>query len=286
MPIVEDARPGRQPKAYRWRVVDAVEASDLPPVARHLMVTLCGRLSGRGMDTGQLGEHSPSLSELARLTGWKATPVKKYLGELEQLGWLIRDQPPVKLQRAEKAKTKYTVRIPAEPPGMSALSRPPHDLEAEEARPPRDLESDPARSPDDLELGRHATRARSPRDHRSDSQTDQTLSAVAATIRAAAPGATDDEIEALIAKITPNCRTGNVAAYLAGFQASDIAAQIAAVRTERKRAKQKADKAEVARWRTWASKQPDCEHGQPGGNLIGPDGVTPCPSCRQSRRPT
>jgi hypothetical protein len=230
------------------------------------------------MHTGQLGEYSPSLSELARLTGWKPTPVKKYLGELEQVGWLIRDQPPVKLQRSEKAKTKYTVRIPGEPPDMSALSRPPRDLEGDV--------SGLSRPPDDHGVGRHATGARSPRGHRSDSQTDQTLSAAAATIRGVVPGVTDDEIEALIAKITPSCRTGNVAAYLAGFQASDLAAQIAAVRTERKRAKQKADKADVARWRTWASKQPECEHGQPGGDLIGPDGIAPCPSCRQSRRPT
>ena len=96
MSIVEDARPGRQPpKAYRWRVVDAVEASDLPPVARHLMVTLCGRLRDDGMHTGELGGYSPSLSLLAGLTGWKPTPVKKYLGGLERLGWLIRVQPPV-----------------------------------------------------------------------------------------------------------------------------------------------------------------------------------------------
>jgi hypothetical protein len=156
---------GPDPKAYRWRVVDAVEASDLPPIARHLMVTLCSRLSRRGMHTGQLGEYSPSLSELARITGWKLTPVKKYLSELEGLGWLIRDQPPVKLQRSEKARTKYTVRIPGEPHEMSASSRSPHDLDGEQARSPRDLE-----------LGRHTTQARSPRDHRSDSQTDQTLS--------------------------------------------------------------------------------------------------------------
>jgi hypothetical protein len=108
---------------YGSLVVDAVESSDLPPVARHLMVTLCGHLTGRGMHTGRLGEASPSLSTLARITGWKPTAVKKHLAELERMGWLIRDQPPVKLQRAEKAVTKYTVRIPGQPPDLSALSR-------------------------------------------------------------------------------------------------------------------------------------------------------------------
>jgi hypothetical protein len=228
------------------------------------------------MHTGQLGEYSPSLSELARLTGWKPTPVKKYLFELEQLGWLIRDQPPVKLQRSEKAVTKYTVRIPDEPPDMSALSRPPDDLE-----------SDPARSPDDLELGRHATRARSPRGHRSDRQTNQTLSPFADLIRAAAPRATDDEIEAFIeTKVKRSCKTGNIAAYLAAWSRSDIADGVAAVRKERKLAEQDAAKAEVAEWLKWADKQPDCDHDEPGGNLIRPDGIAKCPSCRRSRRST
>jgi hypothetical protein len=154
-----------QPKAYRWRVVDAVEASDLPPPARHLMLTLCLRCGEHRAHTGQLSEYSPSLSELARLTGWKATPVKKYLGELERLGWLIRDQPPVKLQRSEKARTKYTVRIPGEPPDLFALSRPPHDLE-------NDM-SGLSRSPDDHGLGRQATWARSPRDHITEGQKKQ-----------------------------------------------------------------------------------------------------------------
>ena len=163
MSIVEDARPGRPLKAYRWRVVDAIEAYDLPPIARHLMVTLCGRLRDDGMHTGELGGYSPSLSLLAGLTGWKPTPVKKYLGELERLGWLIRVQPPVELQRSEKARTIYTVRIPSCPPDLSALSRP-----------PRDLEDEPARSPRGLELGRHATGARSPRGHAIDGQTEQT----------------------------------------------------------------------------------------------------------------
>lgn len=268
-----------EPKAYRWRVVDAVESSDLPPVARHLMLTLCGRLSGRGMHTGQLGEYSPSLSELARLTGWKPTPVKKYLGELEQVGWLIRDQPPVKLQRSEKAKTKYTVRIPGEPPDMSALSRPPRGLEGDA--------SGLSRSSDDHGLGRHTTRARSPRGHRSDRQTDQTLSPFADLIRAAAPRATDGEIETFIeTKVKPKCRTGNIAGYLAYWSASDIAAGIAAVRKERKHAEQEAAKAEVARWLKWASTQPDCDHDEPGGNLTRPDGIAKCPSCRQSRRST
>jgi hypothetical protein len=100
-------------------------------------------------------------------------------------------------------------------------------------------------------------------------------------IRAAVPAVTDDEIEIVIEqKIKPKCWTGNLAGYLAQWSESDIAAKVAEVRTDRKRAKRQADKAEVARFRTLASKQPECEHGQPGGDLIGPDGIAPCPFCR------
>ena len=49
-----------------------------------------------------------------------------------------------------------------------------------------------------------------------------------------------------------------------------------------KRVRQEADKAAVARFRAWASKQPACPDGMPGGDLIGPDGVAPCPFCRQA----
>ena len=116
MPSVEDAPTGRQPKAYRWRVVDAVEASELSPGARHLLVTMCLRCGGHRERTGQLGEFSPSLSELSRITGWKLTAVKKYLGELEQAGWLIRDQPPVKLQRRRRRGRSTPSESPASRP--------------------------------------------------------------------------------------------------------------------------------------------------------------------------
>ena len=45
-----------------------------------------------------------------------------------------------------------------------------------------------------------------------------------------------------------------------------------------KRARQE----DVAKFRDWAKKQPACPDGMPGGDLIGPDGVAPCPLCRQA----
>jgi hypothetical protein len=46
-----------------------------------------------------------------------------------------------------------------------------------------------------------------------------------------------------------------------------------------KRAQKKPDKAEVAKFRKWAAKQPPCPDGYPGGDLIGAGGVI-CPICR------
>lgn len=93
------------------------------------------------------------------------------------------------------------------------------------------------------------------------------------TIRTAVPGVTDDEIEAFIAKITPKCRTGNIAAYVAKFAPTDIAAQIAANRK---------DTMTAAR----ARPQP-----RPAGDIVAEvttgfcrhDGVpSRCPSCRRA----
>jgi hypothetical protein len=44
-------------------------------------------------------------------------------------------------------------------------------------------------------------------------------------------------------------------------------------------------KVEIAEFRKWAAKQPPCPDGMPGGDLIGPDGVAPCPLCRQGTSP-
>jgi hypothetical protein len=48
----------------------------------------------------------------------------------------------------------------------------------------------------------------------------------------------------------------------------------------------RATKAEIAVWRQWASRpdQPPCPDGQPGGHLIGPDGIPMCATCRKKTR--
>jgi len=147
-----------EPKGYRWRVVDAVEASVLPAIARHVLLTLANHAD---VTTGELGENSPSLTRLAQWTGWKPTAVKAHLLTLEAGGWLVRRRPPVAAARAQKERTRYAVRIPGEAPGMPVSSRSPHDLEQKQAR-----------SPHDLALGRHTTMTRSSHGHEVD-QADQ-----------------------------------------------------------------------------------------------------------------
>jgi hypothetical protein len=46
---------------------------------------------------------------------------------------------------------------------------------------------------------------------------------------------------------------------------------------------QKADKAEIAKFRAWAAKQPGCDHGHPGGDQTDPAGTVLCPLCRREQ---
>ena len=108
---------GGERKRYRWRVIDAVEESDLPPIARHLMHVLCGRAD---VDTGDLGDHSPSLSLLATLTGWSRRVVVNHLDVLEDGKWLVRTRPTVAAARSKKERTRYAVRVPGDPPDSSS----------------------------------------------------------------------------------------------------------------------------------------------------------------------
>jgi hypothetical protein len=127
-------------RRYRWRVTDAAFGSDLPPTARYVLLVLA--LLG-DVDTGDLGEHSPSLTLLAQLTGLSRRAVMQALNLLEAKGWLLRDRPAVVDARSKKARTRYLVRDPSSPPPeLSGSSR---------AR--RAPDGDPARAAGAPELG-------------------------------------------------------------------------------------------------------------------------------------
>ena len=87
-----------------------MEASDLPPIGRHIILVLCGRM----MQGSTLipREHSPSLTRLAAGTGWDRRTIMRYLTVLEKAGWLIRHRPDPEKARKEHARTSYTVLMP------------------------------------------------------------------------------------------------------------------------------------------------------------------------------
>ncbi len=87
-----------------------MEASDLAPIGRHILLVLCGRM----MQGSTLipREHSPSLTRLAAGTGWDRRTIMRHLTLLEESGWLIRHRPDPARARREHARTAYTVLMP------------------------------------------------------------------------------------------------------------------------------------------------------------------------------
>lgn len=100
--------PDRLPN--RFDVERAVEASDLAPIGRHIILVLCGRM----MQGSTLipAVHSPSLTRLASGTGWDRRTIMRHLTLLEESGWLIRHRPDPHKARTEHARTAYTVLMP------------------------------------------------------------------------------------------------------------------------------------------------------------------------------
>ncbi len=94
----------------RFDIERAVEASDLAPIGRHIILVLCGRM----MQGSTLipREHSPSLTRLAAGTGWDRRTIMRHLTLLEKAGWLIRHRPDPARARREHARTSYTVLMP------------------------------------------------------------------------------------------------------------------------------------------------------------------------------
>jgi len=94
----------------RFDVERAIERSDLPPIGRHIILVLCGRM----MQGSTLipREFSPSLTRLAAGTGWDRRTIMRHLTVLENKGWLIRHRPDPAKARKEHARTSYTVLMP------------------------------------------------------------------------------------------------------------------------------------------------------------------------------
>lgn len=111
-----------------------LEIPALPAPARLIMLTLLSRADA---DTAIVPEgFTPSLTELAALTGLDRSTVRRQLNRIEEDGWAVRNRPDVADARTNGAKTQYELCIPgrgvgAESPYLGADS--PH-VGAESAR--------------------------------------------------------------------------------------------------------------------------------------------------------
>lgn len=82
----------------------------MPAPAKALMLALCTRMSrGGGIDR----RYSPSLGQLARMTGYHVSTVCRYLAQLEAEGWITRDRPPPAEAGRTHQTTSYSLWIPA-----------------------------------------------------------------------------------------------------------------------------------------------------------------------------
>lgn len=95
----------------RWVAERSLRDSDLPPIAKHLLLDLLTHA-----DAGTLVipyRWSPSLTGLAEETSWHRRTVIRWLDFLEAEGWLARIRPTVENARKNHHRTRYTVMIPA-----------------------------------------------------------------------------------------------------------------------------------------------------------------------------
>jgi hypothetical protein len=91
----------------------AVRKSKLPAPARHVMLTLA---SLADQETAVVpDQYTPSLSELAEMTGLGRSTVAAQLNLCEEQKWVERDRPTVEESWSKKAKTRYKLRIGTSP---------------------------------------------------------------------------------------------------------------------------------------------------------------------------
>lgn len=94
----------------RFEYERAVRSSDLPSLSRLLALTVA---TWADVKTGVIPDRlQPSLTVLEEATGMARASVRKHLDTLEAGGWLKRDRPSVAAARSEKARTKYSVKVP------------------------------------------------------------------------------------------------------------------------------------------------------------------------------
>lgn len=109
-----------------WEVMKAVRGSNLPAPGRHLVLTLCTLADE---ETGIVPEEdSPSMSDLAEMTGLGRSTVARMLNLVEECKWVEREAPSVADAWARKVSNRYAVTIGTSP--TAGLVDVGHDTEA------------------------------------------------------------------------------------------------------------------------------------------------------------
>lgn len=248
---------GSQPR--RYLLDNAIEDSELPYRARHLLHTLLRRAD---VATGAIPDQfQPSLAALQNRTGFRHETLLRELNRLEKARWLIRDRRGPGRGR----RTRYTVTVPENGPLSDQIG-------TAENGPPADPLNSGNRSAFAAGNGPHAG-------PQLDRSTRSSIEARAAderkVIRRFLPGVTDDEIETI--RNHPAVRQATKpAAYLTELgRNGDLAALLEQLAGEH-------HDEDLKRRREQISQMPPCEHGIPGGREPHPDTGLPwaCALCR------
>jgi hypothetical protein len=97
----------------RQYLEQAVLESGLKPNQRLILLVLL-RLADE--KTGRIpAEKTPSLTEIVFMTGLSRSTVAKELGALDEVRWVVRDQPTVEASRKNHERTLYRIQNPASP---------------------------------------------------------------------------------------------------------------------------------------------------------------------------
>jgi hypothetical protein len=88
---------------------------DLAPLTSNCRLVMSALLSRADVDTGVIAaENTPSLTELAELTGLDRSTVRRMLSDLESLGWVKRHRPDPADARANGTRTWYELGLPGQ----------------------------------------------------------------------------------------------------------------------------------------------------------------------------
>ena len=103
---------GEKVDGFKWRVNYALRSAGLPGPSIGIMFALSDRAN---VGTGVVPAiRTPSLVELAAVTGYSEATVKRHLNTLEAAGWVERTRPTAR-EKAAHLPTTYKIMIPSGP---------------------------------------------------------------------------------------------------------------------------------------------------------------------------